>query len=639
MACVETRSRGRKCLGRVDYFESADLPHGVLPTNKAVIEVMLYLLRPRRAGQSQRSRSNAADMLASVLQEHWIFCNLYTISKKNIKKHITKLYEDFLKLLQTRDSRKNESYDAKVLAFNRDSAVMFDIFCTDACQRRKFENFYDVRMTENEWKFLEDQRGERKMYSQDHVDTQWTKTMTRRNNDLFALERMWHSVNAEQPMAVPESTETTEDTSDSADELYTPVTVEDATEVGNNPADSKIQPEEFVALGLQQYSDELPQVARVLALDGDNVTAEWWTGTYSGTWIPWMVKGQSQLIEGVRQQIDSHPPPLPPVEEMHTKPSQHAHVHIDEAPVALSSSVSVFGIQEPLTPLLGQRAQEKPLLDDMVLSDDLPDPSKPDNTFTFDLHEVGPHPMPHPSQVNDVSNKKMELEKDAASCVNSVFMFYPFNAQMTDKRARRLTKVLPTGLIGKVGIDVEMSPVVLMDQVPRPFDSDDKLLDQEAIFAGNVAVGGEQASMNEAMIEGDQGQGQMVEQCGDVMVVEAGTSPSHLVCTEALNNLLNGSNPSGGTVQVYCNNKPNKLDAMVVCRDLNLNYNSVVALCKAYFGPGPGSILLDNAIGVQNSLSSNDAGGGKNQRCGGDVRVKSGSLMQYTPQWRSRIID
>ena len=30
-----------------------------------------------------------------------------------------------------------------------------------------------------------------------------------------------HSVNAEQPMAVPESIETTEDTSDSVDELYT----------------------------------------------------------------------------------------------------------------------------------------------------------------------------------------------------------------------------------------------------------------------------------------------------------------------------------------------------------------------------------------------------------------------------------
>ena len=95
------KSRERKCLGCGDYFESADLPHGVLPTKKTVIEVMLYLLRPRRAGQSKRTRSDAADLLASVLQENWIFCNLYTISTKNIKKHIIKLHKDFLKLLQT----------------------------------------------------------------------------------------------------------------------------------------------------------------------------------------------------------------------------------------------------------------------------------------------------------------------------------------------------------------------------------------------------------------------------------------------------------------------------------------------------------------------------------------------------------
>ncbi|KAL5469137.1 hypothetical protein EMCRGX_G030342 [Ephydatia muelleri] len=112
---------------------------------------------------------------------------------------------------------------------------------------------------------------------------------------------------------------------------------------------------------------------------------------------------------------------------------------------------------------------------------------------------------------------------------------------------------------------VEMLPVGLMDQVPRPSDLDDELLDQEAIVAGNVAVGGEQASMGKAMIEGVQGQGQMVEQCGDVMVVEAD--------------------------------------------------NSVVALCKAYFGPGPGSILLDNTIGVQNNLHTEDAG----VKCGGKV--------------------
>ena len=60
MACVETRSRGRKCLGRVYYFESADLYLMVFcQQKKAVIEViyMLYLLRPRRAGQSQHSKN------------------------------------------------------------------------------------------------------------------------------------------------------------------------------------------------------------------------------------------------------------------------------------------------------------------------------------------------------------------------------------------------------------------------------------------------------------------------------------------------------------------------------------------------------------------------------------------------------
>ena len=45
MTCVETSSRGRKSLVRVVYFESADLPHGVLPTKKAVIASSLSKTR------------------------------------------------------------------------------------------------------------------------------------------------------------------------------------------------------------------------------------------------------------------------------------------------------------------------------------------------------------------------------------------------------------------------------------------------------------------------------------------------------------------------------------------------------------------------------------------------------------------
>ena len=47
-------------------------------------------------------------------------------------------------------------------------------------------------------------------------------------------------------------------------------------------------------------------------------------------------------------------------------------------------------------------------------------------------------------------------------------------------------------------------------------------------------------------------------------------------------------------------------------QSINSSDNSVVALCMAYFGPGPGSILLDNA---QNSLHTEDAG----VKCGSKV--------------------
>ena len=88
------------------------------------------------------------------------------------------------------------------------------------------------------------------MYCQDHVDTQWTKTMARRNNDLFALERMRHSVKAEQPMAVPECT--TEDTSDGVDELYT---VDNVVEF-KSPRKKKVMMEDRIAMALSSMPEE-----------------------------------------------------------------------------------------------------------------------------------------------------------------------------------------------------------------------------------------------------------------------------------------------------------------------------------------------------------------------------------------------
>ena len=84
------------------------IPHGPMPTNKQIVENMMYLLRTNRAGQAQRSREDAALILAEILEDHWNFCNIYTIRTKNILSKILNLYNEFTKLVQVREKKKGK---------------------------------------------------------------------------------------------------------------------------------------------------------------------------------------------------------------------------------------------------------------------------------------------------------------------------------------------------------------------------------------------------------------------------------------------------------------------------------------------------------------------------------------------------
>lgn len=180
MESLDTEVRARKTLGTVEYVESSGFAQGVLPTKKDVVQNMLYLLQPKRAGQAQRSKEDAAQLLAEHLQEHWLVCNLHTIATQNIKKLILKMYEEFTRLYQTRKQRQNQAFSERADKFNEGSEKLFDVFCTDAQTRSKLEEYSGIKMTSIEWKFLEDQRSERKMYYEDFTDKQELKMMERR---------------------------------------------------------------------------------------------------------------------------------------------------------------------------------------------------------------------------------------------------------------------------------------------------------------------------------------------------------------------------------------------------------------------------------------------------------------------------
>ncbi|XP_006016034.1 uncharacterized protein LOC102388811 [Alligator sinensis] len=231
MESADAGAKTKKTLGAVDYVESSGFAQGALPTQKDVIQNMLYLLQPKRAGQAQRSKEDAAQLLAELLQEHWLFCNLHTIATKTIKKVILKMYEEFTKLYQTRKQRQNHAFMQRADKFNMSSEQLFDIFCTDAVIRNKLEECTGIKMTATEWKFLEDQRSERKMYYEDVADTNELKAMERRRK-VQCLDHFRKMAKDER--AASESKETTygsdvrSDEGTSVDELYPAEDEEDA---------------------------------------------------------------------------------------------------------------------------------------------------------------------------------------------------------------------------------------------------------------------------------------------------------------------------------------------------------------------------------------------------------------------------
>ena len=260
---AETRSKSKKTLQGVDFIENPELPPGQLPTKRNVIEVLLYTLRPKRAGQSQLKKQDAAAIVSSLVHEHWIFCNVYTVTTHTISNRIIKLYEQFMSLVQTRISRQNDSFKAKASDFLDNVDTVFDVFCENERQRKGYENDNNVKMTETEWKFLQDQRTDRKMVCDGYVDRKWLKSMQRRSKDTEAWEKRrtvkeeLHS-NAVGDLDSSATEEHVSETSQwSSDDTNPPSRKRRRTDIEENPNDDIPERYRHVRLGPRKIRPEL----------------------------------------------------------------------------------------------------------------------------------------------------------------------------------------------------------------------------------------------------------------------------------------------------------------------------------------------------------------------------------------------
>lgn len=191
------RSFGQKTLGEITFNAKLGFSPGLLPTEKEVLEVFLYHLISL-PGKKQLSRTEAAEVVARGLIEHWVFQNVYTNQKQHVVKKVLKLYEEYLSLSHTSQKKRTTGWNEKKLEpFSAKLSCCFNIYCTNPDGRKKLEQVFDVKMSKVEYDFVEDQLGPRLMFCLTEVEKSWAKTAARRREEEERLKRMESEENEE----------------------------------------------------------------------------------------------------------------------------------------------------------------------------------------------------------------------------------------------------------------------------------------------------------------------------------------------------------------------------------------------------------------------------------------------------------
>ena len=131
------------------------------------------------------SKNEAAFSVAEELTDHWIRCNVYTMTKANTKSAVLKLYNKFRTLTNTTRARRTDKWwEQTVKPFVKHLEKGFDIRARDETAIKKQEAMHGVKETEEERAFYLDQIcGERKLVCDSFVDRKWQKTEQRKRKE------------------------------------------------------------------------------------------------------------------------------------------------------------------------------------------------------------------------------------------------------------------------------------------------------------------------------------------------------------------------------------------------------------------------------------------------------------------------
>jgi hypothetical protein len=103
------RSASMQRLFNEEYHARDTFSLGLLPSDREIIEIMIQHLMPRGKGFLQKSKAQAAEMVAEMLYEQWVWCNIYPKEIRTISKAVLNLYTDCKLLTHTPKSKQTSS--------------------------------------------------------------------------------------------------------------------------------------------------------------------------------------------------------------------------------------------------------------------------------------------------------------------------------------------------------------------------------------------------------------------------------------------------------------------------------------------------------------------------------------------------
>ena len=238
------RSGWSMMLGPVTFHARETFSSSVLPTEREVLERMIYFLVPRPKGNGfQNSKEWAAQMVAEELCEHWIWCNVYPKHEQTVSKQIMKSYKEFKALQATPKARMTEKWkEERVDPYVKALENGFDIRTPDKEYRKKQEEQFMVKETDEEEKFYLDQmKGDRVGYCDGFVDRKWIAMDKRRRRERESYERRMEEEHKELCSSkVPISDEYNDDADDDQMEVDVNYLPEEDTEDGSKRKMRKI---------------------------------------------------------------------------------------------------------------------------------------------------------------------------------------------------------------------------------------------------------------------------------------------------------------------------------------------------------------------------------------------------------------